>query len=355
MGGKLIISRTPFRISFFGGGTDYPVWYEKHGGAVLATTINKYCYLTCRYMPQFFDFKTRVAWSKIEHVKDRSEIEHPGVREILGFLNIDVGVNIHHDGDLPARAGLGSSSSFAVGLLNALYALQGVMPSQRQLAAEATHIEQVRLGENVGCQDQVLAAYGGFNRIDFGGSEAFTVRPIVMPRERLQLFKDHLMLFFTGLSRNASEIAAAQVESVDRNSSQLTQMHQLVDEAANVLTGTGDLAEFGRLLDVSWQLKRSLTDSISNSLIDDAYSAALDAGAIGGKLLGAGGGGFMAFFVRPDEQQRVREALQDLLYVPFDFEQAGSQIIFYDPVSEYGNEEFASPRYAPSYQGTNAD
>jgi len=327
----MIISRTPYRISFFGGGTDYPVWYQENGGAVLATTINKYCYLSCRYMPQFFDFKTRVAWSQIEHVKEVSEIQHPAVREILSFLEIDDGVNIHHDGDLPARAGLGSSSSFAVGLLHALYALRGVMPSQRQLALEAIHIEQVRLAENVGVQDQISAAFGGLNRIDFGGQDEFSVSPVILPQERLTLLQDNLMLVFTGLSRNASEIAKEQVKTTGQNHQQLSTMHQMVGEATEILKGAGDLADFGRLLHEGWQLKRSLTGQISNDFIDQIYEHAINAGATGGKLLGAGGGGFMLFLVKPELRAAVTEALKDLIQVPFRFESSGAQIIFYDP------------------------
>jgi D-glycero-alpha-D-manno-heptose-7-phosphate kinase len=330
-GGTLIISRTPFRISFFGGGTDYPVWYREHGGAVLATTINKYCYLSCRYMPQFFDFKTRVAWSQIEHVKNRSEIQHPAVRAILEFLNIEEGVNIHHDGDLPARAGLGSSSSFAVGLLHALHALRSEMNTQRQLALEATHIEQVCLEENVGNQDQISAAFGGLNRIEFGGQDQFTVSPVILPQERLQSLQDNLMLVFTGLSRNASDIAEEQVKSTSRNYQQLSTMYEMVNEATEILKGSGDLTDFGRLLHEGWQLKRSLTGRISSDYIDQIYNRALNAGATGGKLLGAGGGGFMLFFVKPEIQPAVTKALEDLLHVPYQFESSGTQIIFYDP------------------------
>jgi len=282
-------------------------------------------------MPQFFDFKTRVAWSQIEHVKEVAEIQHPAVREILAFLDIQEGVNIHHDGDLPARAGLGSSSSFAVGLLHALYALQGVMNTQRQLAVEATHIEQVRLGENVGNQDQISAAFGGLNRIDFGGQDEFTVSPVILPKERLENLQDHLMLVFTGLSRNASDIAEEQVKTTGQNLGQLSTMYQMVEEATSILKGSGDLADFGRLLHEGWQLKRSLTKRISNDYIDQIYDRAMGAGATGGKLLGAGGGGFMLFYVEPDLQQTVLESLNDLLHVPYRFESSGTQIIFYDP------------------------
>lgn len=327
----MVISRTPFRISFFGGGTDYPVWYKENGGAVLATTIDKYCYLTCRYLPPFFEHKSRIVYSKTEHVKDIDEIQHPSVRETLRFLNIKKGVEIHHDGDLPARTGLGSSSSFTVGLLHALYALKGIMPSKRQLALETIHIEQKLIKENVGSQDQTLAAFGGFNRVDFSGENNIQIRPITLTHHRLELLQEHLMLFFTGFSRTASEIAGEQIKKTPQKKEELSAMYQMVDEAINILSGNHDISEFGKLLHETWQLKRSLTDKISTPQIDDIYATALSAGAIGGKLLGAGGGGFMLFFVEPELQLKVKAELKHLLYVPFRFENSGSQIIFYEP------------------------
>ncbi len=331
----MIISRTPFRISFFGGGTDYPAWYRQNGGAVLATTIDKYCYITCRYLPPFFEHRSRIVWSQIEHVRETAEIKHPAVREIMAFLDIQDGVEIHHDGDLPARSGLGSSSSFAVGMLNALYALKGIMPSKRQLALEAVRVEQEFLRENVGTQDQISAAFGGLNRISLGGSEEFSVSPVILPAERLQSFQEHLMLFFTGLSRNASDIAGAQIEATNQNQNdrQLTEMYQMVDEATAVLSGNGDLNGFGRMLHETWQLKRSLTNRITSGHIDEIYESGLAAGATGGKLLGAGGGGFMLFFAKPEVQGSIKDRLKHLLNVPFRFESTGSQIIFYDPQS----------------------
>ena len=327
----MVISRTPFRISFFGGGTDYPVWYRENGGAVLATTIDKYCYLTCRYLPPFFEHKSRIVYSKTEHVKDIDEIQHPSVRETLRFLNIREGVEIHHDGDLPARTGLGSSSSFTVGLLHALYALKGVMPSKRQLAIEAIHIEQEMIKENVGSQDQTLAAFGGFNRVDFSGEHNLQIRAIILSYDRLEQLQNHLMLFFTGFSRTASEIAGEQIKKTPHKKEELSTMYQMVDEAINILSGNHDISEFGKLLHETWQIKRSLTDKISTSQIDDIYATALSAGAIGGKLLGAGGGGFMLFFVKPELQPKVKAKLNHLLHVPFRFETTGSQIIFYEP------------------------
>jgi len=327
----MIISRTPFRISFFGGGTDYKEWFEENGGSVLATTIDKYCYITCRYLPPFFEHKSRIIYSKMEQIQNIDEIQHPSVRETLRFMNIKKGVEIHHDGDLPARTGLGSSSSFTVGLLHALYALKGVMPSKVQLAKDAIYIEQEMIKENVGCQDQALAATGGFNKIEFGGSNHLNVRPITISKERLDLLQDHLMLFYSGLSRTASEIAGEQIKNIPRKKKELKTMYQMVDEAINILNGNGDITAFGKLLDENWKLKRSLCDRISNSYIDNIYDVALNSGAIGGKLLGAGGGGFVLFFVNPKNQSKLKAKLKSLLYVPFRFENLGSQIIFYQP------------------------
>lgn len=329
----MIISRTPFRISFFGGGTDYPVWFRDNGGAVLATTIDKYCYISCRYLPPFFDHRSRIVWSTIELVKDREEIQHPAARETLRFLAITEGVEIHHDGDLPARAGLGSSSAFTVGLLHALYGLKRVMPTKAQLAQDAILIEQERLKENVGSQDQVLAAFGGFNRVEFAGKNAFHVVPMILKPERLKLLNDHLVLFFTGFSRNASEIAGEQIRATHRKKQELKQMHRMVDEAVDILNGGTDIVEFGRLLHESWLLKRSLTEKISTPLVDEIYGAARKAGGIGGKLLGAGGGGFLLIFARPGDHPKLAQALGHLLQVPFKFETYGSQIIFNEPGS----------------------
>lgn len=330
----MIISRTPFRISFFGGGTDYPVWYRDHGGAVLATTMNKYCYISARYLPPFFEHTSRVVWSRIEQVKRVEEIQHPAVREALKFLGISKGIELHHDGDLPARTGLGSSSAFTVGLLHALYGLKGIMRGKKQLASDAIHVEQERLKEHVGSQDQVMAAFGGFNRVTFTTQDAFEVVPVIMGEERRSLLQDYLMLFFTGISRTASELAAEQIKATSRRRTELRRMAEMVDEAIDLLQGSEDLAAFGRLLDEGWRLKRSLTDKISTSEIDEMYEAALRAGAVGGKLLGAGGGGFLLLFVRPEEQDRVNEALRGVLHVPFRFETGGSRIIFYESEDE---------------------
>jgi len=325
----VIICRTPFRVSFFGGGTDYPIRYQESGGAVLATTIDKYCYITCRYLPPFFDYKHRIVYSKTELIKDTKEIEHPSVRETLRFMNIDEGIEIHHDADLPSRTGLGSSSSFTVGLLHALYALKGLMPTKIQLAREAIHIEQNMIKENVGSQDQIITSCGGFNHICFGGQEEFQLQPITLNDQKLELLQDHLMLFFTGFSREASVIAEQQIKNTPSKKKELNTMVQMVYEAIDILNrNSGDILEFGRLLHEGWQLKRSLTDKISTPEIDDVYTAARNAGAIGGKLLGAGGGGFFLLFAEPEIQPRIIAKLNRFLHVPFKFESLGSRIIF---------------------------
>lgn len=325
----MIISRTPFRISFFGGGTDYPVWYRKNGGAVLCTTIDKYCYITVRYLPPFFEHKHRIVYGKIENVKYISQVQHPAVRALLEFFDIDKGVEIHHDGDLPARSGLGSSSSFTVGLLHSLYALKGVITSKFQLAKEAIHIEREILKENVGSQDQVAAAYGGLNRIVFDEDDRFRVEPITIGKEKILQLQNHLMLIFTGLSRFASEIAEEQIKNTPVKAKELNSIQQMVDEARDVLNGNRDILEFGRLLHEVWKIKRSISSRISNLTIDNIYDTALKAGAMGGKLLGAGGGGFMLLFVPPEKHQEVKCALKNLLEVRFSFENEGSQIIYY--------------------------
>ncbi|MDP2599827.1 MAG: kinase [Deltaproteobacteria bacterium] len=330
----MIISRAPFRISFFGGGTDYPVWFREHEGAVLATTINKYCYISVRYLPPFFDYKSRIVWSKIESVKNFDEIEHSAVRATLKYLNVTKGVSLHHDADLPARSGVGSSSTFTVGLLQALHGLQGRMVTKQKLAAEAIHIEQYLLKENVGCQDQVIAVHGGLNRINFCGDDNTNVTPIILSQERLELLQSHLMLFFTGLSRTASEIAKKQIETTKNKKRELQIMYGMVGESIKILQNSNDLIPFGQLLHESWKIKRELTDKITNPHIDELYETARKAGAIGGKLLGAGGGGFMLVFAKPEYQKNIRENLSHLLHVPFSFENMGSQIVYYQPTND---------------------
>jgi D-glycero-alpha-D-manno-heptose-7-phosphate kinase len=325
----LIISKTPFRVSFFGGGTDYPGWYRDNPGAVIATTINKYCYLNVRPLPPFFDYKTRILYSKVENVSSIDEIQHPAVRETLRFLNITDGLEIHHDGDLPARTGLGSSSTFTVGLLHALYALKGRMVSKMKLALEAMHIEQEMLKEAVGAQDQMLAACGGFNRIDFQGDAPIRISPVLATQKRLQELHGHLMLFFTGFTRIAGELAREQVAGIGSHKRDLQTMYNMVAEAGAILNGK-PIEEFGKLLHESWTIKRGLSSRISTTAIDDIYERARKAGATGGKLLGAGGGGFMLIFAAPDRQAAVKEGLKGLLHVPFQFETLGSHIIHYD-------------------------
>lgn len=335
----MIISRTPYRISLFGGGTDYPTWFQKHGGSVLATTIDKYCYITCRHLPPFFEHSIRVVYSRIESCRRIDEIQHPAVREVLRFLDIDRGLEIHHDGDLPARSGMGSSSAFTVGLLHALYALKGVMPSKRQLATESIHVEQNLIRETVGSQDQVLAAYGGFNQLTFLPNGEFTVRPVVLPQDRFHELNASLMLFYTGIKRTASDVANSFVDGIDKKKRQLRIMKDLVDESLSILNSGRDIQGFGELLHESWLAKRSLSAKVSNPEVDGLYERAMSAGALGGKLTGAGGGGFLLLFVPPERHAKVREALKEKIYVPFKFEYSGSQIIFFDPEEDYSELE----------------
>jgi len=325
----MIISRTPFRISFFGGGTDFPAWYKENGGAVISTTIDKYCFISCRHLPPFFDHKHRIVYSKCEHVNSIDEIVHPSVRETLKFMRISDGLEIHHDGDLPARAGLASSSAFSVGLLHALYAFKGKMVPKLKLAQGAIHIEQDMIKENVGSQDQVAVAFGGLNKITFNGNRAIDVRPVTIRRKRYEEFQDHLMLFFTSFSRTASNIEGEKIKRVNKNKHEHSTIKSMVDEAIEILNGRGDMAEFGKLLHEGWMLKKQLCDSVSNAFIDHIYEIAMKNGAIGGKILGAGGGGFILFFVKPEERERLGKAMDFLLHVPFRFDTMGSQIIYY--------------------------
>lgn len=335
----MIISRTPFRISFLGGGTDYPAWYLDHGGAVLATTINKYCYLTCRYLPPFFEHRYRVVWSKIENCHAIEEITHPAVKAILQHMLFDRGVEIHHDGDLPARSGTGSSSAFTVGLLNGLHALEGRMIGKRELTDQALHIEQDVLKEHVGSQDQVMAAHGGLNKIDFHPGGQITVTPLALSRDRIRALEDHMMLFYTGITRTASNIVESYIKTLDQKRRQLRVMMDLVHEGFNTLNSNADLVDFGKLLHENWQIKRELGEKITNGDVDEIYQVAMDAGAIGGKLSGAGGGGFMNLFVPPEKQPAVRQRLSRLVHVPIQFEPSGSQIIFFDPEEDYSAAE----------------
>lgn len=341
----MLISRTPYRVSLFGGGTDYKSWYQNHGGCVLSTTIGHYCYLTCRWLPPFHPEKTRVVWSRIESVMHHSDIVHPSVREILKYLGIENGVEIHHTGDLPARSGLGSSSSFTVGLLNAISHLQGKTFNKAGLALEAVRIERDIMRENVGIQDQIAAAYGGLNKTSIHTDGSFLVTPI--DTDRVKELQDHLLLFFTGVSRTASDIAIEQIKThqTGENDAALLAMQKMVPDAVSILESDGDINDFGKLLHESWVMKRTLAKNIAPGFVNDIYDKARNAGAIGGKLLGAGGGGFMLLFAPPEIHNKIRETLKDLLWVPFKFENEGSKIIFSDPNS-YSRESLVRRDYS---------
>jgi len=338
----MIISKTPYRISFFGGGTDYPQWYLKEGGAVLSTTIDKYCYITCRILPRFYETKYRVIWSHIENVSTISEILHPAVREGLKYLGINGqfnGLEIHHQGDLPARAGMGSSSSFVVGLFKVLTALKGQIIGRHELAGMAIEFEQSVLKESVGSQDQVAAAYGGLNLIHFCKNGEIKIEPVTISTVRIAELESNLMLLYTGASRLSSEVAGDFIENLEKKADILKKMHKMVDQSLSILAGQGNISEFGTLLNESWKLKRSVSNMVSNSIINKIYDTAIKNGALGGKLLGAGSSGFMLLFAPQEKQQQIKDALPGYLHVPFKFESEGSTIIYYsrkDQV-EYGN------------------
>lgn len=329
----MIISRTPFRVSFFGGGTDYPAWYgENGGGAVLATTIDKYCYISVRELPPFFDYRFRIVYSIVELVKEIDDIRHPAARAVLQQVGVTKGLEIHHDGDLPARSGLGSSSAFTVGLLSAIHAVEGRHSSKETLANEAIHVEQCVLREAVGVQDQISTAFGGFNHITLGADGTYHVHPMVLPPDRLQALQNHLILVYTGVSRIAADIAQAQINNLKNRHAELNAVRDMVDQAIAILTSpTTDLVEFGRLLHAAWMIKRTLSAQVTSPFVDTLYETALRAGAVGGKLLGAGGGGFMLLFVRPEDRARVVAALPHHITVPFRFESSGSRIVLYQP------------------------
>jgi len=332
----MIITSTPLRISFFGGGTDYPVWYREYGGAVLSTAINKCCYITSRLLPPFFEYHSRISYSKVENVNRNTAIEHPSVRACLQFLEINQGVEIHHVADLPARTGLGTSSAFTVGLLLSLYALKGQMRDKHALAADAIYVEQELLQEAVGAQDQISAAYGGFNRINFHPDGAIEVKRVLTAQTRLAELERHLALYFTGFARTASEIAKEQLRVTPQRKKELEIMLQMVGEAEAIITDPSrPLNEFGRLLHENWRIKRTLTQKITNADIDEIYEAGLSAGALGGKLLGAGGGGFMLFFVPPERREALRMRLKKLLCVPMAFSNRGSTVVVYEPEEVY--------------------
>lgn len=329
----MIITRTPFRLSLFGGGTDYPAWYLQHSGLVIGTTFRRYCYLSCRVLPPFFDHKTRIVYSQIESVKEHSEIQHPAVRGCLQYLGVDQGLELHHDGDLPARSGLGSSSSFTVGLLLALHGLRHEMPTKRDLADEAITVEQRVLEEHVGIQDQILAAYGGFQVIEMGPETDYRVAPLVLPPEYQQALQVHILLGFTGMTRFASGVAEEQVRNIGSGQSRVGEILGIAREALRLLHKRAAFEQLGGLLHDGWQLKKSLGKGVSSPDIDAVYETAIRNGAYGGKLLGAGGGGFIMFLAPPERHQRIKDALPRLtVWVPVEFDTEGAQVIFHTDV-----------------------
>lgn len=329
----MIITRTPFRMSFFGGGTDMPEFFNTYGGAVLSTTFDKYCYCTVRHLPRFFDYSTELAYSKLERVTDVEAIQHPLIRNAMKMLDMHE-LRITYEADLPARSGLGTSSSFADGLLNAFYCLKGKYRSKKQIADDAIYLERELCKEAGGWQDQIAASFGGFNRINFSDNN-YEVHPVIITPDRKKQLNENLMLFFTGFTRMSSDIQkanAATSETKDAKISRLKEMLSLVDAAENILTDKHvDIDEFGKLLDQTWKLKRGTGAAVSTDYIDQLYQMGIDAGALGGKLLGAGGGGFLLFYVKPDRQEKVKAAMKKLLYIPFNFENEGSRVIFYEP------------------------
>lgn len=335
----MIITKTPFRMSFFGGGTDMPSFFNEHGGAVISTTFDKFCYVNVRHMPPFHPYISELVHNRFERVNDIEDIEHPLIRECMRLHDIHE-IRLTYEGDLPARTGLGTSSTFAVGMLNAFCALKGKMMSKRQLAQEAIQVERDILKENGGWQDQVAAAYGGLNRIDFDNHD-FSVKPIIITPERKKELDENLLLFYTGVQRFSSEVQADTFANPIDKTQQLKDMLALVDEAEKVLVDKNiSLNEFGKLLDTTWKLKRGTGSKISNGSIDNLYNMALKAGALGGKLLGAGGGGFLLFYCEKEKQENLKEALEKLMIVPFNFESDGAQVLYYAPQSYSPRKEF---------------
>ncbi|EHO83551.1 GHMP family kinase ATP-binding protein [Fusobacterium ulcerans] len=325
----MIIVQTPFRMSFLGGGTDIPQYYEKYGGSVLSTTFNKYCYHTIKWFPPFFPYKNKLTYSKIEEFNLPEEVCHPAVREALKLLKMQ-NLHITYDADLPAKSGLGTSSSFAVGLLNGLHSLKGEFVDKMTLAKEAIHLERELCQEAGGIQDQLAVSFGGLNKYTFNNT-GIDVKPLIISKERKQNLSNNLMLFFTGFTRFSSEIITEQIKNTEKKLQELHEMVSLVNEGEKILTGNGNLNDFGYLLDYTWKLKCSLSNNISSDGIDAIYQRAKKAGAIGGKLLGAGGGGFMLLFVEIDKQEQVKQKLSEFLYIPFEFETSGTKVIYYKP------------------------
>ena len=327
----MIITKTPFRMSFFGGGTDMEEYFKEYGGAVLSTTFDKYCYVNVRHLPRFFDYSTELSYSKTERVTDVDNIQHPAIREAMKMLDMHE-IRLTYEADLPARSGLGTSSSFAVGMLNAFYALKGKYADKKKLADEAIYLERVRCGETGGWQDQIAAAYGGFSRINFD-RDGYEVLPVIISPDRKRQLNNNLMMFFTGFTRFSSDIQKVNnTNKSEEKKMRLQKMHKLVDEVEKILTDKDrDLDDFGRFLDMTWQLKKGTGAAISTGGIDELYEKGIQAGALGGKLLGAGGGGFLVFYVQEERQEAVRKAMQDLMYIPFDFENGGTRVIHYSP------------------------
>lgn len=326
----MIITKTPFRMSFFGGGTDIEDYFKENGGAVLSTTFDKYCYVNVRHLPRFFDYTTELSYSKIERVTDVDDIKHPAIRNAMKFLDMHE-IRLTYESDLPARSGLGTSSSFAVGMLNAFYALKGKYADKKKLADEAIYLERVLCGEAGGLQDQIAASYGGFNRINFNG-DGYEVLPVIISPERKKRLNNNLMMFFTGFTRFSSDIQKTNALDKKDKTAQLKEMYALVDEAEKILTDkTADIDEFGYLLDHTWKLKRRTGSAVSTDSIDYLYDKGIKTGALGGKLLGAGGGGFLVFYVQPEYREALYKAMKGLMYIPFKFETGGTRVIHYTP------------------------
>ena len=326
----MIITRTPLRISFFGGGTDMPIWYREHGGAVISTTIDQYQYITCRRLMPYWNYKHQFFYgSKCETVTDVDEICHPSIRETLRFFNLGYGLDMHYNSDIPARSGMGSSSAFTVGFVNALYGMEGKMANKRRLAVDAIHIEQDLIHETVGSQDQIAAAFGGLNYIEFKKNGGFFVHPVTIKKSRKEELESHLVLIFSGFSRFASDVEKKKVDNMAKKEAVLNEMQSLVMDALDVLTGNEDIRTFGEMINHTWEMKRSLSDGVSTPAIDELYEKGMKAGATGGKLLGAGGGGFFLFFCEPEKRAHLLSALDGYLHIPFHFEENGSQVIYY--------------------------
>jgi len=326
----MIITRTPLRISFFGGGTDLPDWFRGNGGAVLSTTINKFLFISCRKMPPFFDFKNRFVYGgRTETVSGFDEIGHPAIREVLKFMKPPDGIDMYYYADIPSRSGMGSSSAFTVGLLRALYGLAGKMVSDRRLAVEAIHVEQDLIKEAVGCQDQIAAAFGGLNHIIFQKDGNFEVNPVTLHAKRVKELNDHLVLIYTGIQRIASTIEEKKIKTIGEHKKELSDIQAYVDDALGILNSGAPIEEFGSLLNETWQRKARLSPEVSNPVIDGIYRKCRENGAIGGKLLGTGGGGFMLIFVRPEDREAMLKSVPGFITIPFSFDTTGSQIIYY--------------------------